>query len=336
MMCKLNKILILITLLCLGLVFVSLTVLAAQSYPESTRTVEVINPWGAGGGTDVAIRGFFNYVEKSLGTKLYVKNITGAISGIGILELMHSRPDGYTIGVLTYDSVVTVPFFGLIQGYDLNKLEFLGIFTDHSFILTVRADAPWDTLEEFIADARNRPDEIKVSNVGIGSGSHVASLAFEKMAGVSFHHVGYSAGDAAALEALAYGEVDASMSTAGATLVYRKSGDIKVLATASLNRNPRLPEVPTFRELGYDLLWGSFRVAAVPAGTPEEIIVYLEKTLEQAFHDEDFQKWADERALGQIWMGKLEANEYIATLKKNAFEVMDVLVKEGVLYAPKI
>lgn len=324
-----------VSVLCVVLLVVmAMHVGAAPSYPDPRKNVEFIVPWAAGGGTDVATRGYLRYAEKYIGSKIYVKNITGAASGVGTLELMHAKPDGYSMGTLTYDSCVTVPFFKLMQGYDLSKLEPLCVFTDHPFILCVLENSPWKNLNELVTDARNRPGKIKIGNVGAGGGSHVAALDFEHMAGVRFHHIAYPAGDAPQLEALLSKEVDAVITTTSASMAHRMSGRLRTLAVASAQPHKSLVNVPTFMDCGYDFVWGSFRAIAIPAGTAPEIVGHLEESFRKAFYDAEFQKWADERDIGQVWMGRAEAQKYIGDMNKAATAVMAQLVKEGILQAP--
>ena len=132
-------------------------------------------PWSAGVGTDT-------------------RNITGAQSGVGTLRLMKSQPDGYTIGSLTWDSVITVPDYGLVPGYDTEELTYLGSVTVHPTVLAVATDSPHDTLQDFIAAAREAPGELSISNVGSGGVWHLPALDFADAAGIEVNHVPYPDG----------------------------------------------------------------------------------------------------------------------------------------------
>jgi tripartite-type tricarboxylate transporter receptor subunit TctC len=305
------------------------------AYPDPNRAIEHIIPWSAGGGTDTAMRGFMKYAEKYVGTEIYNKNITGAQSALGVFNLMMARPDGYTIGTLTWDSVITAPYYGLVENYNLDKLEIICSVTVHPTSLVVRKDAPWKDLKEFIEDAKSRPGEIKVANVGTGGVWHLPMLDAERKMGIKLRHIAYPKGAGPQREALLSGEVDAACMSIAAAVPALKSGDARILAVMSEEREKSIPDAPTFKEMGYDVVWGSFRVVAVPAGTPKEIIEHLEKAFEKTMNDKEFQAWAKKTALGQKWMGREKVNLFLENTQKSAFQLMDELVKAGVLEPPK-
>src|SRR6056297_3792314 len=131
---------------------------SAQGYPENDITH--IMPWSAGGGTDTVMRTFMNFAEQTLGVGINTQNITGAQSGIGTLRLMKARPDGYTIGSLTWDSMITVPYKDLVPGYDTSNLSYLANITLYPTVLAVNADTGWQTLDDFVAAAEAAPGEV--------------------------------------------------------------------------------------------------------------------------------------------------------------------------------
>jgi len=305
-----------------------------EDYP--VKDIRHIIPWSAGGGTDTAMRGFMHYAEKYLPVvkkpvAIYSENVTGAQSGIGVFELMRSRPDGYTIGTLTWDSVITVPYYNLVPGYDLEKLEFICTVTVHPTSLVVRQDAPWQSLEDFIRDAKKRPGEISVSNVGIGGVWHLPALDMERKLGIELRHIPYPKGAGPQREALIAGETDAASISLAAALPALKAGQARVLAIMAEERDPLVPEAPTFKELGYEVVWGSFRVVAVPRETPEERVKILEKTFEEAFQDEKFQEWAEKAGLGAVWKNREQTKRFVSTMQQAAFKLIDELVKAGIL-----
>ena len=311
-----------------------------QEYP--IKPIKHIIPWSAGGGTDTVMRKFMTFMEKSLSeltekpVSIYSENIVGASSGIGVYELMNSPPDGYTIGTLTWDSVITVPYFGLVEGYDLSKLRFVCTVTQHPTLLAVKADAPWKTLQELIEDAKRRPKEIKVANVGYGGVWHLPVLDLERKAGVEFTHVAFPGGATGEREALIKGEVlVASISYAG-ILPALKAGQARVLVVFGEERLPQLPDVPTAKELGYDVVWGSFRIIAVPAETPDWIINLLAKACKMAAENPEWKAWMNEfEGGGAIYLGPEETTEFVKKMQEKAFQFLDELVEAGIIQRPK-
>jgi len=326
----------LVAVMTISLLGILLMVGAAPGEEYPVKDIRHIMPWSAGGGTDTAMRGFVHYAEKYLPVvkkpvAIYSENLTGAQSGIGVFALMKSKPDGYTIGTLTWDSVITVPYYDLVPGYDLEKLELICTVTVHATSLVVRQDAPWQTLDEFIADAKKRPSEITVSNVGVGGVWHLPALDMERKLGIKLRHIPYPKGAGPQREALIAGETDAASISLAAALPALKAGQARVLALMASERDPLVPDVPTFKELGYDVMWGSFRVLAVPKETPEDMVKVLEKTFEEAFHDERFEEWAEKTGLGAIWKNREETKRFMTSMKKTAFKLIDELVKAGIL-----
>ena len=303
----------------LAIVLLAATTGHAQDYPAPRRDVRHIIPWGAGGATDTAMRGFMQYFEKHLGTSVVTENIPGGLSAVGLLRLKMAQPDGYTIGTLTYD-VLTLSAQGLAP-IAWEDFEPIGMVTEHPSALIVRAER-FSTLEalreEAAAGAR-----LKVGNVGTGGIWHQHAAAMEKALSISLTHIPYEAGSGAQLTALLGGEVDATVASLPASLPYVREGTLRVLAVMSEERDALVPDVPTFREKGFEVTHGGFRVLAVPKRTPEEVRRRLEAALRAAWNDRAFQTWADKAVIGARFR---DANETRIYLRETAAKV-DALMK---------
>lgn len=301
----------------------------AQDYPA--KDIMHIMPWSAGGGTDTVMRTFMHFAEQKLGVGINTQNITGAQSGIGTLRLMKARPDGYTIGSLTWDSVITVPYYELVPGYSTDQLEYLGSVTVHPTALVVAADAPWDTLEEFIDAAKETPGELSISNVGSGGVWHLPALDLAAEAGIVVQHIPYPDGSGPQREALLSGETDAASFSVSAAYPAVEAGQAKVLAVMGDERDEFLPDVPTFKELGYDVVWGSFRLIAAPKGIDPEQAETLEQAFAAVFEMPEFQAKAEETGMGAVWMDGAATKAYVEASQDKAFALMDDLVEQGLL-----
>lgn len=306
----------------------------AADYPASD--IKHIMPWSAGGGTDTVMRAFMNSLEKAMGATIYTVNLPGAKSGQGVAELMQSAADGYTLGTVTYDSLVTVPYFGLVPGYDIARLRFIGTVTGHPTVIAVSAKAPWKTMEDLIEDARKCPGEIPVSNVGLGGVWHLPVLDLEQVAGIKFRHVVFPGGSAEQREALLKREVPVACTSIGGVYPAIKAGHVRVLAVMGSERMTEFPDVPTFKELGYDLDWGSVRAIAVPKDVPEEICAELEEGCRKVTEDDKWQKWlAESGGGGWIWRNGEQTTQDAQALQEKVFKLMDELVAEGVISKSK-
>lgn len=280
-------------------------------YPDPRREVRHIIPWGAGGATDTAMRGFMQYVEKELGIPVVSENIPGGLGSVGLLHLKAARPDGYTIGTLTYD-VLSLEFQGLAP-VRWKDFEVVGMVTEHPSALIVVADR-WKSLEELRKAMASRPGKIKVGNVGTGGIWHQHAGAMERVLGVKVIHVPYEAGSGAQLAALLGGELDANVTSLPASLSHIRQGQLRVLAVMSRERDALVPDAPTFKELGYDLVYGGFRIVVAPRGTSPAVLTHLESVLRRAWNDRSFQAWAEKAAIGARWRGAKESLEYLEAL----------------------
>ena len=303
--------------------------MAEDDYP--TKDITHIMPWSAGGGTDTAIRTFLEYAKEPLGVDINTQNITGAQSGVGTLRLMNARPDGYTIGTLTWDSMITVPFFGLVPGYDTDKLSYLANITLYPTVLAVNADTPWQTVDEFAADAKANPGKFTISNSGTSGIWHLHALDMAEKLGVELNHIPFPSGSAPQREALISGENDAAAVSYATIAPAVEAGQVRVLAVMGDERDPKLPDVPTFKELGHDVVWGGMRVLAVPAETPQPIQDKLTQAFETAFNDPAFQQKAEETGLTPHWMDGAETEAYVDRMQERATGLLNELAEKGLI-----
>lgn len=301
----------------------------AQDFPK--KDITHIMPWSAGGGTDTVMRTFLQYAEEPLGVGIRTQNVTGAQSGVGTLRLMKSRPDGYTIGSLTWDSMITVPYKNLVPGYDTASLSYLANVTLYPTVLAVNADTGWETLDDFIAAANAAPGEVTVSDSGIGGIWHLHALDMAEQLSVELNHVPFPNGSAEQREALISGENDAASLSYATVSSAADAGQVKVLAVMGAERDPSLPDVPTFTELGYDVIWGGMRVLAVPAETPDEIKQTLTTAFKAAYDNPEFQQKSADTGMNAYWMDGAETEAYVERTQTRALKLLDKLKSEGVL-----
>ena len=301
------------------------TLLATQNsnFPEPKREIWHIIPWGAGGATDAAMRGFMKSFERHLGVPVRTENIPGGLTAVGLMRLKTARPDGYTIGTITYD-VLTLKYQGLapVQWEDF---AIIGMVTEHPSALIVSAKR-FESLESFRAEARALPGKIKVGNVGTGGIWHQHAGAIEKSLGLTLTHVPYEAGSNAQLTALLGGEVDANVASLPASLPYVNDGSLRVLAIMAEERDVLVPHAPTFQEKGFtDLVYGGFRVVVAPKTTPITILRELEESMHNAWEDNEFQLWASKVAIGARWRNSEETRLYLRDLSTKVEVLMQKL-----------
>jgi tripartite-type tricarboxylate transporter receptor subunit TctC len=276
----------LVALLVLSLV---LPVIArAQDFP--TRPINIIAPFPPGGQADLMARPTAAAMEKILKSPVVVVNKTGAAGAVGMAFVANSKPDGYTL-LMALSSISIIPeadkLFDRKPAYTMDQLVPVALVSADPTVFVVRADRPWKSVKEFVEDAKKRPEQISYSSSGIYGTLHMAMEMFTYAAGIKLKHVPYG-GAAPALTAILGGHVDALASGPAVVLPHIKAGKLRPLAVWGDKRIAALPDLPTFKELGYDIEFYIWAGLFAPTGTPEPILRKLRETVKQAMQEPDF------------------------------------------------
>jgi len=258
----------------------------AAHFPE--RPVTIVCPFAAGGGTDLFARGLARAAEKRLGQTVIVSNVTGGAGAVGHAAGLTARADGYTVTAVTFE-LASLPLQGLVPFTHEDFALLLRVNEDPA-ALAVRSDFPADTLEEFIALAR-RNGGVQIANSGPGSVFHLAAARLAEVTGLAVTHIPFS-GATPAITAVVGGHVDAVVVGPGEMQVQRDAGNLKILGVMSEERPELFSDLPTFREKGWDVVFGTWRGLAVPAGTPEATKEKLTTAFQDASTDPEFVEFA--------------------------------------------
>ncbi|MCM3715395.1 tripartite tricarboxylate transporter substrate binding protein [Alkalihalobacillus oceani] len=265
------------------------------SFPE--QNITLIVPFDAGGGTDATARALASAAEKHLGVSVGVVNRTGGGGAVGMSEGANAAPDGYTVTMVTVE-LATLPHLGLAP-ITYENFAGIGQMNFDPAAVTVPADAPYDTLEEFIEYAKENPG-LQMGNSGTGSIWHLAGASIEQATGTEFNHVPYD-GAAPAVTALLGGHIDVVPVSPAEVLTHVEAGTLKTLAVMSNERSPAMPDVPTFAELGIDAVAvGPWRGLTVPKDTPPEVIEVLTEAFSKGAQEEEFIEFMDNNGLGIV------------------------------------
>ncbi len=278
----------------------------AAGFPE--KDITIIVSWNAGGGSDLITRQLAHLMERELGRTVIVLNKPGGGGTVGFAELSRAKPDGYTLGVVT-NSMLLQKFVS-VNYVDHKLFDHIAMVNEDPASLTVGADAPWNTMQEFIEDAKKNPGKFRVSNAGTGTSMHAIALQLEQVAGVSFTHVPYEGGNPAAV-ALAGGHVEATVVSPAECASLVAAGKLKTLAVASVERLPVIPDIPTYKECGYDLAGGVWRGIAAPKGTPADVIATIETAIKKATDTTEYRDFLNNGGFGYRYMGSAEFSPYI-------------------------
>lgn len=318
----------------LGLACATLMTAAASAqadFPE--RDIRVIVPWAAGGGTDAIVRKISNIAEQSLPVSMYVENVEGGMSATGLLQLTKARPDGQTIAALTYDSVITVPWQGMLPGFGVDQMKLIARITSEPDAIILPADSPYQSLDDLLAAAKEKPESIRVGIQNMGSRTHLTLLQLQDKAGVKFKVVSYPGGAAPQKEALLNGEVDFVITSLGDFAPLIESDQARGLVEFSDKQNQGFPDVPPISQTdtGIDLQMGSFIILAAPARTPDEAIDTLESAYHDAFESDEFQQWLPKVGVTPNWLGSDDVTGWVEQTQESLFSTMDQLAEQGLL-----
>lgn len=279
----------------------------AQWQPE--RSLTMIVAFAAGGGTDVAARTIARFMERDLGQPIVVLNRPGAGGEIGFSELARARPDGLTIGFINTPNIVTLPIERQTR-YRLEDFSPIGNIVDDPGGLWVRADSDIQSLADLLAAARARPESIGYGTTGVGSDDHLAMLALERATGTKFLHIPFGGSSQVKQNLISRAIPLASMNMAEAVSEMR-DGLLRPLAQMGATRWAVTPQVPTLRELGHDIVEGSMRGMAAPAGLPAPVLARLSEAVRRTVDDPAFQDLARNQFLPLRF---LEPAPYMAEL----------------------
>ena len=264
--------LVTITLLIMGLTR------AGAAYPD--RPIKMIVPWAAGGDTDAICRVIAASMEKNLGKPVVIVNITGASGTVGAREAKKAAPDGYTI-LSVHDFIHTTYHTGVGE-LTYKDFDPVCLQTSTPSVFAAYGKTPWNSMKELIEDAKKRPEQITVGAT-LGSTSHFFPAMIAKAMGIKWKYVSYE-GTAPRMTALLGGHVLVG-ETNLTQLDKVKAGQIKMLAIATAKRLPEIPDVPTLKELGIDIVYAVNRGIVAPKGTPEAVLAKLEEACAKASKD---------------------------------------------------
>ena len=288
---------------------------AWADYPE--RTVSILVPFGAGGGTDIPARFFALELEDILGQNIVVTNVDGAGGTIGATQLSKADADGYNLGFMPVGTTTTQPHLKKTS-YNADSWAPICMVSQGPYYLVVGGDSPIQTAEEYIAAAN--ADEIKFAGAGPGSMAHVAQLTLDKKMGVTTQYIPTKGGGDIATE------INGGRANTTAWFSdFNSRYGWKAIGILSDQRSDLHPDVPTMAELGYDVqvsVWFGF---FAPAGTPDDVVATLAAACETAVNADRFK----ENMAGANRLIRYMNTEDFTAFFREAYELNGILLQEA-------
>ncbi len=296
---------------------------AKVSFPEKGKTIQIIVPYDAGGGSDILARMLAAEMEKELGTTVQVVNKPGAGSQTGLTELVRAKADGYTLSLIILPTAITTYLDperrAVYARKDFQPVANLAFDVD-SF--QVAANSPYKSLKDLIDAAKAKPGEIKVGDIGFLTNTHMDLLAFQKLTGTKFTIVHFT-GAAPVTTAVLGGHVDVGVQSIGNYASPLRSGQVATLGLMNKQRSQWFPEIKTMMEQGVNLVGVSTRSFVVPGGTPPGVVDVLAGTIKKVSQNPDFQKKLADLAVELAYMSPAEMDAYWTQNEKDTKPLMD-------------
>ena len=294
--------------------------LSAQTWPE--RSITFICPWPAGGTADQSMRALCSVAARVLSQSIAVENKVGASGMIGAKALASAKPDGYTIGQIPI-SVTRFSQLGTLAADPRKDFTYIARTSGQTFGIAVPANSPFKTLKDFVAHAKANPGKVTYAHAGVGGATHVGMEEFASAAGIQFNHVPYKGGSEA-LQGVLGGHVDA-LADSSSWAPHVEAGKLRLLATWGELRTARFKDVPTLRELGYDVVVDAPNGIGAPKGLDPAIAAKLRDAFKQAVASAEFKSVIDKLDAPLLYLDGPDYEKYVNTVYQKETVLIDKL-----------
>lgn len=264
---------------------------SAFAQGSDSQALSLVVPLAPGGIADITARPLAIPLARELGRAVVVENKVGAGGAVGIAYVGRQKPDGNTL-LLALSSIVVIPEADKVAGrkpaYDLNRFTPLALITADPTVLAVRADSPYQTIDDVVKAAKARPGSITFSSSGLYGTTHICQEMLWHAAGIRMLHVPYNGGGPS-LTALLAGEVELTAQAPGTVAPHLKSGRVRVLGSWGVERHKLLPDIKTFREQGLDVEFYIWTAVYAPAGMAPARLDEMRTAVRNSVADPGFQ-----------------------------------------------
>ena len=299
---------------------------AQDAYPS--HTITVVSPFPPGGVSDTITRPLDAALEAVFKQPVVLENKAGAAGAVGAQFVATAKPDGYTL--LTH--IVSISGFAAVDKLFGRQPKFtnadfipLARIVADPIVLIANKDLPYKSVKDLVADAKANPDKLIYSSSGLYGASHIPTVLFAKSAGdLKMRHLPTNGGGPAVTAVLG-GNVNFFMSPTSIALPHIKAGKVNALAVSSGKRTKSLPDVPTFKEQGYDLEYYFWVGIFAPKGTPAPIITTLRDGLNKAAHSKQFLDTLDNLGQELAYMDQPEFTTFWAADAKRQEDAINAI-----------
>ena len=291
----------------------------AAEYP--TKPINLVIQYPPGGSTDLTARALANGAKKFLGQPVICENKAGGGGTVGVALVAAKPADGYTIGIITSSPAMAF-HMGKLNFHPINDLTPVLRWANYLFGVTVRSDSQFKTIQELLQYAKQNPEKLSYGSPGVGTPPHLAMEELSMAAGLKFTHIP-AKGIAENNTALLGGHIDLVSDSSGwAPLV--DAGKFRLLATWGEKRCARYPQVPTFKEAGYDVVARSHLGVIGPKGMPKPIVARLAEAFRKSMDEPEFHEIMKKLDMDFYYLGTDDYAKYM----RSDFENIGKLVQK--------
>ncbi len=300
---------------------------ASADFPE--KDITLIVPWSAGGGTDTIARALAKSGKKHLGVNVNVVNKTGGGGVVGMSAAKTARPDGYSVGMITF-GLSTYKLMGL-SDMTYRDFELLQLLNQSSAALSVAADSQFKTLDDLMKYAKENPGIVTLGHTGAGGAWHLSAASLGVLQEAKFNYIPFDGG-APTRTALLGGHVTVAATGIDEVKQLSEAGQVNILAVNALERHPAFPDTPTLEEAGYklDAPVLDWRGLALPKGVPEDRVKFLEAGFKKMFDDPEFVEFTKGVGLMLVYKDAAGFGEFLGSMEEALKPTLDAvgLLKE--------
>lgn len=301
-----------------GLAF-ALPISGAFAADFPSKPVNLVVPWPAGGGSDILMRMIAEKASDRLGQPVVVVNKPGAGGSIGLSEVADGDASGHTIGMIATGFIAEQ--YGNPNAPTLDEFKVLAFVGTDPAIMAARKDTGLQTLDDLVVKAQEEPGKIRNANDQRGGTAYVAAALMESVLGIDLTLVPY-AGSAPVVQAILSGETQTATPSVTDLIAQHEAGEVTILAVAGENRHFMAPDIPTFTEAGYPLVFGTIRALLAPAGIDPEAAATLEDAILMALADDEFKEAARKAGFTITPMGSKDATAFLENLDADMYPVL--------------
>ena len=298
---------------------------AAEPYP--VRPILLVVPFPPGGVAELVGRPLSHSLEKFLKQPVVVTNKPGAAGAVGNAFVANAEPDGYKL-LIALSSISAIPeadkLFNRKPAYTLAQLTPVARISADPTVLVVQSNAPWKSVKELVDEAKKRPAQIAYSSSGIYGALHVPTEMLAVAAGMKLRHVPFSGGGPSTT-ALLGGHVQMTVQSPSAVAGHVKANRLRLLAHWGVRKLEMFPELPTLKELGYDVEYYIWTGVFAPAKTPAAIVATLRKAIADSTSDADFRGAMEKIATPIQYLDQPEFGKFFAADAKRMADAVKTI-----------